>query len=376
MRRSMLSRASAGTKGMFLAGLGIAGWAGLLRGQATSNWDDYIPCQQCDLELDPVVRMGDADGPGIIEGGDVFVRWHEVLGYLVYIKPSAGPVKIFDHSGQFLRLLGRSGEGPGEIGGIVDANFVGDRIVVLDWRKHSWLSFDRSGQSLGQARHSMVRTGDFIPLDGDHIVLAAGDRQPDYTVQPLHVVNVVTGEAVRHFGTVEANWEADPYSRSVAVSGVSANGTVWVGKAARPTIAEWSVDGEPVQSIAGELPWFSPVTRYPEIGKEEPPTLLRSLAISQSGQLWMLTSIADPGWRDAELTTLGAEVVIEQHQADGYRDSRLDVFDLEDRRHVGFRTWDSAGVRLLNLSGEPAVSVLAYTDQMVPQVAVFRARFK
>lgn len=372
----MLNRASVGIKAMFLAGLGVASCAGLLESQTTTDWDDLIPCRQCDLELDPVVLLGDADGPGIIEGGNVFVRWHETLGFLLYIKPSAGPVKIFDHGGQFVGLVGRSGQGPGEIGGIVDANFVGDRIVVLDWRRRSWLSFDRSGLSLGEVRHSMVRTGDFIPLDRDHVVMAAVDRRPDYVIQPLHVVNVATGEPLRHFGSVEANWDADPYSRSVAVSGVSATGTVWVGKAARPTITEWSVDGELVQSITGELPWFPPVTRYPETGRERPPTLLLSLGVSPAGQLWMLTTIADPGWREAELTTLGQEVVIEQHQTDGYRDSRLDVFDLEGLIHVGFRTWDSAGARLLSLNGEPAVSVLEYTDQMVPQVAIYRARAK
>ena len=354
--------------------LAALAWPGLLAGQATTYWDDLVPCRQCDLELDLVVRLGDAEGPGIIEGGNVFVRWHELHGYVVFIKPSAGPVKLFDHSGVFLRLMGRSGEGPGEIGGIVDVNFVGSRIVILDWRRRSWLSFDPSGQALGEARHSMVGTGDFMPVDGDHIVMAAIDRSPDFVAQPLHIVNVATGEPQRHFGAVGANWAVtDPYAASVAASGVSATGTVWVGKAARPTLAEWSVDGELIRSIAGELPWFPPVTRYPETGKERPPTLLLSLAVSPAGQLWMLTTIADPGWREAELTTLGNEVVIEPHQTDGYRDSRLDVFNIDGGIHVGFRTWDSAGVRLLTLDGEPAVSVLEYTDEMIPKVAIYRA---
>ena len=70
-----------------------------------------------------------------------------------------------------------------------------------------------------------------------------------------------------------SNWAAtDPYAGSVASSGVSGTGTVWVGNATRPTIAEWSVDGELVQSIAGDISWFPPVMRYPEIGKERHPT--------------------------------------------------------------------------------------------------------
>lgn len=370
----MFRLTSAVVTGTLLAGLAAAGWPSGLLGQTVTRWDELAPCRQCDVEMDLVVRLGDAEGPGIIEGGDVFVRWHEVQGYLVFIKPSAGPVKVFDHGGRFLHLVGRSGEGPGEIGGIVDVNFVGNRIVALDWRRRYWLSFDRTGQTLGEARHSMVGTGDFMPVDDNHIVMAAIDRRPDFVAQPLHVVNVATGEPVRHFGAVGSNWAVtDPYAGSVAASHVSATGTLWVGKAARPSIAEWSLDGGLVQSIEGELPWFPRVTAYPEIGKDRPPTLLRSLATSGSGQLWMLTSIADPGWRDAELTTIGQEVVIEQHQADGYRDTRLDVFDLGAGVHVGFRTWDSAGARLLTLDGEPAVSVLEYTDAMVPRVAIYRA---
>ena len=320
-----------------------------------------------------MVRIGDAEGPGVIEGDDAFVRRDERLGYLVFVKPSAGPVQAFDHSGQFLRLIGRSGEGPGEIGGIVDVNVVGSRIVVLDWRKRAWLLFDRSGQTVSEAQHSMAGMGEFVPVDGDHIVMATIDRRPDLVANPLHVVNVVTGDPLRHFGALDSNWAVtDPFAGSVIVSGVSTTGTVWVGKAASPTIKEWSLEGDLLRSIDGELPWFPLVTAQPDIGKEQPPTLLRAVAMSPSGQLWVLTSTADPDWRKAELTTLGEEVVIERSQRDGYRDSRLDIFDIEGRIHIGFHTWDSAGVRLLNQDGEPAVSVMEYTDEMVPQVGIYR----
>lgn len=49
-----------------------------------------------------------------------------------------------------------------------------------------------------------------------------------------------------------------------------------------------------------------------------------------------------------------------------------DIFDLDGQRHVGSYTWDSQNVRLMNLDGEPAVSVPEYTADLVPQIVIYR----
>ena len=48
-----------------------------LPAQEVLNWHDFELCNDCELEVTELVRLGDADGPGIIEGADVRVVWDE-----------------------------------------------------------------------------------------------------------------------------------------------------------------------------------------------------------------------------------------------------------------------------------------------------------
>ena len=53
-------------------------------------------------------------------------------------------------------------------------------------------------------------------------------------------------------------------------------------------------------------------------------------------------------------------------------DTRLDIFDLEEQRHIGSFVWDSPYARLINLGGEPAVSIVEYTEDNGLQVVIYR----
>ena len=129
--------------------------------------------------------------------------------------------------------------------------------------------------------------------------------------------------------------------------------------------------------IDGDLPWFAEVTEDIDPTKDAPSTLLNSIAFDDREEhLWLSLETADPGWRDVARDVSGEEgvIAIPSDQWDDYLDTRLDVFDLDERRHVGSYTFDSQNVRLMNIVGEPAVSVLEYTETMVPQVVIYRVR--
>ena len=79
-----------------------------LPAQEVLNWGDFELCNDCELEVTELVRLGDADGPGIIEGADVRVVWDEELGYLHFLRLGTR-IKIFDHDGTFLREIGGEG---------------------------------------------------------------------------------------------------------------------------------------------------------------------------------------------------------------------------------------------------------------------------
>ena len=80
-----------------------------LTAQEVLNWGDFELCGDCRFEMDELVRLGDRDGPGIIESEMMQATWDEELGYLLYPLGGTG-IKIFDHDGTFKREIGREGD--------------------------------------------------------------------------------------------------------------------------------------------------------------------------------------------------------------------------------------------------------------------------
>ena len=337
----------------------------------TANWNDFEICAECGLVLTEVVRLGDADGPGIIESDAPRVTWSEQMGYVVVGRTFP---QLFDDDGRFVRRIGRKGEGPGEFGGIADAHVVGGRLVVLDRVRRSWSIFDRSGQFVGRRPYGH-QTGPFVPVGGDRVAVVARDRSSQAGDSPLHLAHVDSGVPSLHFGSREV-WEYDrrdrPFSDIVRGSVVGQPGAVWWGAAGSPRVQEWSIDDELLRVIEGDLPWFPEVTEPVDRTREPPPTLLGSLALEGQNRFWMITRTADPDWRDVELEPGPEGLRIPASKRADYLDTRLDIFDLEEQRHIGRYVWDSPYPRLFNLGGEPAVSVVEYNEDKVPQVVIYR----
>ena len=331
--------------------------------QEVVHWGDFDLCPDCRLEVRERVRLGDAEGPGIIESETVWVRWSPTHGHLVF-ESMVPRIKVFNAEGEFLRLVGRGGEGPGEFGFLADVHDVGGRIVALDGWKREWVIFDQAGKFVRQVRHGTV-AGRFAPVNAEHVVVYGIDRRPNIVGYPLHLVDLTDGETV-HFGAVRSEWFATwPYARSVNGSILSQPGTVWWSRLTNPEVQQWSADGELLRTITGDLPWF-PVGHEEWRSYDEPaPTLFVGLAVDSVERLWMLTQRADPAWQGSGPSPG------EEPEDDDYMDMRLDVFDLPSRRHLGHHIWDSGNAKLFHYDGEAVINVFEYSRGMVPQVVVY-----
>ena len=116
-----------------------------LPAQEVLDWHDFALCNDCELEVNELVRLGDADGPGIIEGDMMLAAWDEELGYLLFPRGGTG-IKIFDHDGTFMREIGREGDGPGEFRSMYDVDVIDGRIVVLDGTKGAVVILSSAGE--------------------------------------------------------------------------------------------------------------------------------------------------------------------------------------------------------------------------------------
>lgn len=336
----------------------------------TASWSDFTLCgDECRLTLSEVVRFGDAEGAGAIEGAAPRVTWSEHLGYVVV---GTAYVQVFDDDGRFERRVGRQGNGPGEFSCVVDAHVVDGRLVALDCASRAWSIFDLAGEFVDRRPYAHQPDA-FVPVGGGRVVVVNRDGSPEADDAPLHLAHIDSGVPSLHFGSRDAweyNWKERPHAGDVRGSVTGRPGAVWWGAAGSPRVQEWSVDDELLRVIRGELPWFPEVRRPVDRTREPPPTLLRSLALDGRDHLWMVVRTADPEWRGVELERTPEGWRVPPERRTEYMDTRLDIFDLEEQRHIGRHVWDSPYASLINLGGEPAVSIVEHSEAGVPQVVI------
>lgn len=349
--------------GLTLMLLGTPG----VQAQEVLRWEDFEICDRCELQLTEIVRLGNLDGEGIVESDFERVTWGEDFGYFMF-HLGTSTVKQFDHGGRFVRLIGRRGEGPGEFSeSVIDVKGIDGQIVVTDSRKNAFVVFDSAGGFVEDRRYAF-ESGPMVPVGDGRGVVVSMDRRPDLAGYPLHLVDLATGVALLHFGSRRANEWSMADGLRIAGSAVSRRGTVWWGSENGARVEEWSVDNELLRIVDGDLPWLPAVV--PDAVPNGPPTpSLKSLALDSNDHLWIVNWVADPEWRDVRRVGPGAVLQADAHD---FYDARLDIFDLGEKRHVGSYSWDALSPKLLNHGGEPAVSVMEYDDEMLPQVVVYR----
>lgn len=88
----------------------------------------------CELAPTARIRIGVAEGPPELEFGRVPSVAMLANGGLAVIDRSAKELRIFDSKGEFVRRIGRRGEGPGEFTDPIRVVAIGlDSLVVWDW---------------------------------------------------------------------------------------------------------------------------------------------------------------------------------------------------------------------------------------------------
>jgi hypothetical protein len=339
------------------------------RAQEVVDWSSFEFCYSCELTSTEFLSLGDQDGDGAIEGEYMRVVAGSGRGYLVYRLGGGTRFLHFDERGRFQRSIGVEGDGPGEFRLIADLAFTGDdRIIALDYHRRAWITYEESGAFVGEVR-SALTPGVFRLATGDSIaVVGLFDRQPETVGFPLHRVRVADGVALSHFGQIDASWDIqEPYATSVLVGEEErVEGSVWWGKVGRPHVEEWTVDGEHIRTFTGDLDWFrSGASR----NRDSPPRVaVAGFAVDTDDRLWLLTYVPDERWR--EVPRYGAERGVIQDDYYRWQDTRLDVFDLSTRRHLGFRKWDTIDTKLMQRGGVVYPFTLEYQTPLWPRIVL------
>ena len=189
--------------------------------------------------MDAVLTIGGLEGPGL----EVVDRYSRVAidrtGRVLVSLYRYPEISVFDSTGAFLRVFGRSGEGPGEYQFVhhVDAGL--RYIHVFDMRGRTVLDYDfgfiRADAFPAQMGHSDV-------LESEDVVFTGVVPTRASAGHPLHVLNLMgVLESFGGQGPVvgDPGWEAWPIAGDAL--------TLWVleGAGAGNRLTRWDMRGEP-----------------------------------------------------------------------------------------------------------------------------------
>jgi len=118
------------------------------------------PDRFLDWEPEEVFAVGGFDAPDWATFGEVTDVAFDDDGNLYLFDAQVAQVTVVSPEGEFLRTVGRRGDGPGEIGqALAMAVFPDGRIAVSDMGKRGVVLYDREGEWLGNVALDMTAEG-------------------------------------------------------------------------------------------------------------------------------------------------------------------------------------------------------------------------
>ena len=282
-------------------------------------------CPECEVVLEHVVTLGDAEGLGMLESDNNWVH-SDSRGMYYVSSPELPYFSVFDPVGEIVRRVGARGHGPGEFTS-TSAFLVGkdDSLYVFDpWQRR---------MSVFSPNHELVRTVSVsfaahpdAALVETAIVVNAAIHTMERIGYPLHLLDF-DGEIVRSFGSIDGVYRPDMRDIIDGRAMTSAEGdAVWTGWWNQYVLERWDTAGYLTQTLRRDVEWFQPWWT-PTTDIEIPPQPVTQDLMQQGDTLWVLVLVADPNWRSA-IKPDGRFFTVEDDN--DYNDSVIEAIDLRN----------------------------------------------
>ena len=246
-----------------------------------------VTCRDCRIVLDTVVTIGGLDGPGlhlISTASHVAV---DVRGRILVGDRRLPEIAVFDADGEFLRIVGRAGEGPGEYQ-FISMTSPGPRFIHV---------FDYGGRTVLDHDFNVVRTDRFggqvmaavVTKSGD-VIFNADVGTPDAIGHKFHVLGPA-GEMESFGGSDSVHVGRSSYFFDLATGGVN---TLWTVRMDANVMTRWELQPEPrvasvlVRDVEAFEKDRAANGRFPSSGNN-------GVMFDDSG-LWVVWRAPDPAW--------------------------------------------------------------------------------
>lgn len=285
-------------------------------------------CDDC-LELEHEFRIGSVAGSGFISGRggeDQIVRdgsgnyW---LGQREYMN-------VYGPGGEFIRTVGREGEGPMEFqyGRPFHADAAGN-VHIWDFSNSRVSIITPDFELVDEKPLSGQQINDLLAIDdGDLQVLQTWFGNPSNPGQPIHIVD--GREVLSSFGEeyLPGDDPSDFNPLDTRFLAAAPNGAIMAAHREEYRIESWSRDGELLGSLAGPDLENAPFEPGPVTPENPFPNLLSDMHVDASGRVWVSLLLRRPDWvENSEEDPEGGLMPVDMDMLNWFR-GRVDLIDV------------------------------------------------
>lgn len=245
---------------------------------ATPLGGEHLPWT---LDTIPTIDLGREDDPHE-QFSDLVIPLRLGNGQIVVATGGTSELRFFDKSGNWLRSVGRSGQGPGEFESLGWLGLSpGDSLKTYDWSLRRLSVFSPTGEfvrscllaSPGPARGSVPRAslpGGAVLVSTTPFVMPGAASGVIRDTAPLLIYGE-TGAPIDSFGDFpgsEALIEGTersvtvmryPFGKALVVAVSERHDAIYLGSEERPEVSQWTTDGRLLRIVRWQAPAI-PVT--------------------------------------------------------------------------------------------------------------------
>lgn len=208
----------------------------------------------------------------------------------------SGLAMVLDSSANLVRTLGARGEGPGEFTYVAQLYPKGDSVVVGDLRGAAAL-FDHDGRFVRALASSINVIGQVVLLSGDTLLVPMSIMNEERFGLPLHLM-APNGDTVRSFGAEDRSYNPRLTVAAYRIVAPQTDSTFWVARIDKYQIERWHINGQLLQELTLERPWFTPRTEdWDGSQSERPPSRIKQIHQDRDGHLLVLLERARADWQ-------------------------------------------------------------------------------
>jgi hypothetical protein len=284
-----------------------------------------------------VAALGTSQGPGELGVQPTINAAADTRFYVFDPTIEPGRVMVFDGTGRFLTMFGRSGRGPGEYSRPRHVIAHRDSLHVIDVLQYrvTTLSADYKVQRVDQLPLAFPRYVRFP--DGSYLV-NGGLQTRDAVGLPFHLLDGSL-RIVRSFGADDPTVIPGQRWRQERVLAQASDSLFWAAPTNRFAVELWGTDGRLRRRIERRAAWFAAWTETGGLPRLTPPKpRVAGLHQDERGRLWVMVHVADANWAPGSQSL--NERVLEYPEQARYFDTIVEVWDPSSARLITSTRFD------------------------------------